>query len=132
MHPGPYSDEHYRMVADAFALDCTIHKNEPFGDLLAGADIVIGPAVSGAMVEVLGAGKPYYPVLLPPHAVNAKYLASHPVFTSIDDLRTALEADEPPVFGALLEDFASVREIPNAAHHTWRVLRDILNEGSRP
>ena len=132
VHPGPYSDEHYRMVADAFALDCAIYKNEPFGDLLAWADIVIGPVVSGAMIEVLGAGKPYYPVLLPPHAVNTKYLARLPVFTSIDELRTALEDDEPPDFGALLEDFASVREIPNAAHRTWKVLRDILDEGSRP
>ena len=129
VHPGPYSKEHYRMVAEAFGLDCAIYRDEPFQDLVAWADIVIGPVVSGAMVEVLGAGKPYYPVLLRPHAVNMRYLKGHPVFSSVEKLGDALLGDEAPDFGDLIDDFAGIGQIPNPARRTWEVLRDELNVG---
>ncbi len=126
VHPGPYSHEHYRMVADAFDLECSIYRDEPFGELLSWADLVIGPVVSGAMIEVLGAGKPYYPVLLAPHGVNEKYLEGHPVFTDVAELRHTLKAEAIPDFSILLADFAAVDEFSDPARRTWQVLRDTV------
>lgn len=125
VHPGPYSREHYQRVANAFGLRCAIYKDEPFRDQLAWANIVIGPVVSGAMTETLGAGKPYYPVLLPPHAVNERYLEGLPVFRSAAALGEALGAGKLPDFARLLADFAALDEFADPARRTWQVLRDI-------
>lgn len=128
VHPGAYSMTYYQMVADAYGLDVSIYKNEPFQDLVNWADIVIGPVVSGAMLEVLGTGKPYYPVLLVPGSVNMDYLKGHPVFLDVAELRGALERTEPPNFAGLLDEFASLGQIPNPAQRTWEVLRSKLIE----
>lgn len=129
VHPGAYSKEHYRMVAEAFGLDCAIYKDESFQDLVVWADIVIGPVVSGAMVEVLGTGKPYYPILLRPHAVNTRYLKGHPVFSSVEELGDALLGDEAPDFGKLIDDLAGIGHFPNPARRAWEVLSDELSVG---
>lgn len=125
VHPGPYSRGHYRRVAEAFALPCAIYKDEPFRDQVAWADVVIGPVVSGAVSETLGAGKPYYPMLIAPHAVNERYLAGLPVFTSVAQLERALTAGTPPDFAPLLAALAALNDIPDPARRTWRALSAI-------
>jgi hypothetical protein len=80
------------------------------------------------MLEVLGAGKPYFPVLLAPNAVNSNYVEGHPVARSVEDLRDALQQRDFPDFSGLLDDFAGIGEIPNPARTVWKVLGDKLRE----
>ena len=75
------------------------------------------------MLEVMAAGKPHYPVLLPPHSVNTKYLDGSPVYTDLNSLRQALAAGEVPDQRKLLNDFNSFDEIPDPAARVWQVLR---------
>jgi len=122
-HPGLSKTRYYRRIAEFFDVECEMFAEGLFADFVAGADFVIGPAVSGAMLEVISAGKPYYPVLLPPHSINVKYLEGSPVYTDLDALGQALAAGEVPDQRKLLNDFNSFDEIPDPAARVWQVLR---------
>ena len=108
VHQGPYSADYYRAVADRFGLNVEIYKEEPFQELLQWADAVIGPVASGAMLEVLGAGVPYYPVLLQPTAIDAAHFEDHPIFASVDELETALENWDQQQFDSINESFSDL------------------------
>ena len=122
-HPGLPKFRYYKRIADFFDMECEMFAEGPFKDFVAWADFAIGPATSGAMLEVMVAGKPYYPILLPPHSVNTKYLDGSPVYTNLNSLRLALEAGEVPDQRKLLNDFNSFDEIPDPAARVWQVLR---------
>jgi len=130
VHPGPYSVRYYDDVARHFDLDVRVVGDAPFKDLVAWADIVIGPVVSGAMLEVLGAGKPYYPMLIAPHSVDERYLAGLPVFHSVEELKAVLTQENAPHFSSLQNDFSSTTDIPNPAKHTWSVLSELIGPSS--
>jgi len=128
IHPGPYSRPYYEAVANHFGLELDIRKDEAFKDSLAWADIVIGPAVSGAMLEVLGTGKPYYPVVLRPSAVNRDYLADCPIYEDIDGLFAAIQSNEAPDWDKLLENHAALGQFSNPATRTWDAMAEVLAE----
>ncbi len=123
LHPGSPKSRYYTQIAKFFDVECEISAVGPFKHFVAWADFVIGPATSGAMLEVMAAGKPYYPVLLPPHSINVKYLEGSPVYTDLDALGRALAAGEVPDQRKLLNDFNSFDEIPDPAARVWQVLR---------
>ncbi len=122
LHPGSKKTRYYRAIAEYFDLDCRIFDQGPFKDFVAWADLIVGPPFTGAMFEVLGAGKPYYPVLLPPHSVNPDYLAGGTVYSDLETLRQDLERGVVPDQSRLLDDFASLEEFPDPAARIWEVL----------
>ncbi len=122
-HPGLSKTRYYRRIAKFFDVECEMFTEGPFEGFVAWADFVIGPAASGAMLEVIAARKPYYPVLLPPHTINVQYLEGSPIYTGMGSLRQALEAVEDPDQQNLLNDFNSFDEIPDPVARVWQVLR---------
>ncbi|NQU61769.1 MAG: hypothetical protein HQ512_11615 [Rhodospirillales bacterium] len=125
LHPGNPKKLYYQTIAELFGLSCSVHEGGGFKDYVAWADAVIGPVTSGAMLEVMATGKPYYPVLLSPHSNNMKYLEGSRVFDDFDMLRHALERKEFPDSRKILNDFASYEEIPDPVKRTWEVLAGI-------
>ena len=123
LHPGAPKGRYYERIAERFGLECQIFETGSFEDFVAWSDIVVGPVVSGAMLEVMAAGRPYYPVLLSPHAVNTSYLGSCTVYGDFKALRQALESGQPPECGACLNDFTSIDEFSDPAARTWQALR---------
>ena len=131
-HPGLSKTPYYTRIAEFFDVECEMFAEGLFADFVAGADFVIGPAVSGAMLEVISAGKPYYPVLLPPHSINVKYLEGSPVYTDLNALGRALAAGDVPDQRKLLNDFNSFDKIPDPAARVWQVLRGEAASAPRP
>jgi hypothetical protein len=132
LHPGGARAPYYGQVATHAALDCEIRQDGGFAGLIDEADAIIGPAHSGAMIEVLSRGRPYYPMLLPPHSVRTPYLRSGNVFDGVAGLEAALCAETPPDQQALMEDMAATSEIPSPARAIWAALAEMSHntEGS--
>ena len=130
LHPGHTKIGYYRDVAAFFGIDCEISYEGPFKDVLADAEFAIGPVTTGAMLEVLGTGKPYYPVLLKPHSLNTEYLRGSLVYGSIGALRDALASGAKLEQRDMLNDFTSHDEIPDPATHMWQALRDGISKAA--
>jgi hypothetical protein len=121
-HPGAPKTEYYHRVIDYFGLDCTVHAEGAFVDHAEWADIVIGPPYTGAMLEAISLGRPYYIFCTPPNSVNMTYVQGCRVFETVEALRVALENGEPPGSGELLEYFTSAAEIAEPAEMAWAAL----------
>ena len=124
LHPGPgrWRVDYYEELVRYFSLDCPVLKHESFPSCLAWADIVIGPLPTGAMMETLAAGKPYYAFLIPPHTLDSYYYGDYPVLASADELGAALKNFPWPTAEKVLEGLYAVREIPDSATRFWEVL----------
>lgn len=134
LHPGPgrWKKGYFQRIADYFGLDCAILKAEPFHECLAWADVVIGPALSGAMFETLAAGKPYHAFLLAPHSMDTAYFERFPLITGLDQLEASLARNSDTEGRVLLDNLYSIDEIPNPSERLWEVLRrDVACERER-
>lgn len=125
LHPGPgrLRPAYFESIADFFGLGCPILKREPFGECVAWADIVIGPASTGAMFETLAAGKPYYAMLMPPHSMDPSYFGDYPIYASVAELADALGRPIPAAAGRkLLDALYSLDEYPSGSRRFWEVM----------
>jgi hypothetical protein len=127
LHPGIPVMAQYQEIARYFSLHCDIFQDGEFKDFVAWADFVIGPVHSGAMLEVLASGKPYYPILLPHSTLNRKYVAAGQTFPDMESLRQALAAGKTPDHDAYLQNYTSLEDIPDPAARTWEVVKEKLN-----
>ncbi len=125
LHPGVSREAYHKKIAALMDLDCEIIQAGPFVELIDWADVVIGPVISGAMIEVLARGKPYLPVLLGPHAANLEYLTNGTIFTDVGSLADTLETHDFPSQDGLLEDYSSLGEIPDPARAMWSEIKAI-------
>ena len=123
LHPGSPRLRYYRKVAEYFDVECELHDSGLFREFVAWADFVVGTVVSGSMLEVAAAGKPYYPVLLPPNSVNMQYLETCRVFTDFESLGEAVRTGNAPDLRDYLEFYASVDQIADPAQRVWQALR---------
>lgn len=89
---------------------------------MAWADLVIGPADSGSLVETLAAGKPYYALVPPPNSIDPAVMGPVPLYADAAALRAALMAGEVPDRDAILAHMCDFDRIPNASEAVWRVL----------
>ena len=129
LHPGLWRTDYYQRIAELFSLDVSIRQSEPFQELVDWADVVIGPAASGAMLETLASGKPYYAMLLPPHSLDTSYAKSVDFISSVDELRAALTAGRPIRTNEILDDYCSSSDIPSASRRLWQVFGDDAERG---
>ena len=134
LHMGHWRAEYFERIAHAFGLDCTVHMNEPFQQFVDWADFAIGPVHSGAMLEVLAARKDYYAVLLEPTSLDPSYLDSVMLHRSVAALRETIRNRVPTRREAILNDFCSLRDIPDPVGRFWEAMESatVVPEGIPP
>jgi hypothetical protein len=124
LHPGIWSVSYHEEIARRFGLRCEILKSEPLEPLIDWCDFAVGPVTTGAMHEFLAAGKPYYGMLLPPHAIDLEYFRNVRVLASVAELEDALLRRQSIDAEVLLEDFCACSQIPAPPRAVWRVLEE--------
>ena len=114
LHPGVWKESYYERIKDQYSLSCEIRKDGPFEKHVQWADIVIGPAHSGAYLEVLAANKPYYPVIMLPqskmvHDKHTKFYEDLGLL--VNDIKGSVVHDQ----NEALEDLTSLSQFPSPA-----------------
>lgn len=122
IHVGPQNRDYYIDVLRAFGLDEPVFKDGAFVDHLQWADFVVGPVNSGAFVETLAAGKPYFPICPYPSQIDPALLPDIRLVRSGDDLLERLRHEDVPGRDAVLEDLCSFISIPDASRRFWAIL----------
>ena len=126
LHPGPSKVDYYEKIAELFDIDCEIVIDGPFMDHVNWADSVTGPVHSGAMLEVMRAGKSYLPALYGPNAINKDYLDATILIENDGALEKAILGGEKPAVRTTLERFASARRpFPDPAKAAWAAFERI-------
>ena len=114
LHPGLFKTSYYEMIKKRFNLQCEVCQSGSFVEHLAWADEVIGPASSGARLEALAAGKPYYAIQLKPHShLISTYVKS--CFESIPELLKAFDDSYTRNHPEITEDLIGLSQFPNPA-----------------
>lgn len=124
VHVGHPVEKYFRDVAEYFDLDCEIYQTGGLADHIEWADMVIGPIDSGAFVETVSAGVPYYPMRLYPSSLKEKYFGPVEPFESVPQLLEAVRRQNYPEPEAFLEYFCSSDSISNASARVWEVLEE--------
>ena len=130
LHPGAENRHFYEHLVDRFGLPATVHDDGNFLDHLAWADVVVGPATTGAFVETLAAGKPYYVFRSSFSAVPESYLRAAVVVTSATELNSVLASGTEPDIDAILQDFCATDTVANASERMWQILEDSVVQGN--
>jgi len=133
LHPGPgrWKKEYFQAIADLFNLECEILKTEPYGACVDWADIIVGPAQTGAFFETLAAGKPYYAYILKPNSYDVSCYKDYPVSASISDVvqsvsNREMETDDAPDGANILDQLYSMSEFPSGSERLWQVIGDSM------
>lgn len=126
LHPGQNKPSYYKQIAEFYGLKCEVYLKGKFLDFVEWADFVIGPVHSGAMLETMAVGRPYFPVLLHPHVLGPDLENDYTVYSDVDSLRQALEKGTTPDNTRLFEDFTSLGSIPDPAGRVLDALADIV------
>lgn len=122
LHNGPQNPDYYREVLRQAGLQADIVKGGPLQPHLAWADVAIGPSNSGAMVEALAAGLPYYAVVPIPSLIDVALLPTTIIVQSTADLAARLQRRDGPDIATALDDLCDFAAIPNASRQVWRAL----------
>lgn len=122
VHSGHPVEAYYRDVADYFTLNCEIYQAGGLAKHIDWADIVVGPIDSGAFVETMATGTPYYPMWMRPSSLRKKYFGPVIPFETVPELIDAVRQKNYPEPREFLEYFCSADSIPNASTRVWEVL----------
>jgi hypothetical protein len=122
VHVGHPVKNYFEMIARYFDLDCEISQSRILAHHIDWADFVIGPIDSGAFVETMAKGTPYYPMRLFPSSLKKKYFGNVVPSESVPELLTAIQQRNFPDLKQTLEYFCSASSIPNASKQVWEVL----------
>jgi hypothetical protein len=134
LHPGPgrWKKDYFETIAAMFGIDCKIMKTEPFSECVSWADIIVGPAQTGAFFETLAAGKPYYAYILEPNSYDVSCYEGYPIYASVEDVvagvvNAELDAAGDEIGENLLDRLYSTREYPSGSRRLWHVLANDIN-----
>lgn len=122
LHPGVPKYGYYREITDHFGLTCEVNDNGPFDEQIEWADFVIGPVISGAMLEVIASGKRYYPVLMQPSAVDKSHLDGLECYFSSKEVTDAIVNGSSRKAAEILEAFTSASTHPHPAASIWQAI----------
>ena len=122
VHVGPQNRNYYADVLRHFDLDVPVIKDNALPEHLHWADFVVGPVNSGAFVETLAVGKPYFPILPSPSRIDPALLGGILLVKSAEELVGLLDRGNIPARDVVLEDLCSFVSIPNASRQFWRAL----------
>jgi len=114
LHPGLYGRNYYERITDQYSLDCEIRDDGSFDKHVDWADIVIGPVLSGAYLEVLVTKKPYYPVAMLPQSkmVHAKHTK---FYENLDLLANDIQNSVMHNTDKALNELTSINQFPRPA-----------------
>ncbi|KIL97796.1 hypothetical protein CCC_00857 [Paramagnetospirillum magnetotacticum MS-1] len=119
LHPG-YSPNYYHRLNAEFGLGLEIVEAGLVPDHLSWADLVIGPVDSGALVETLAFGRPYFALAPRPHSLVMDCIGPLCVYSDAEALGADLAAGRAPDREAILDHFCG-GGWPGAASETfWR------------
>ncbi|OAN49283.1 hypothetical protein A6A04_03975 [Paramagnetospirillum marisnigri] len=119
VHPG-HGSQAFRALAQTFGLDLDVVENGVVPDHLDWADLVIGPADSGALVETLAAGRPYYPLVPLPNSIALELLGPLRVYHSAEELAAALKAGMVPDCDAVTDYMCDTGDGRSASERFWQ------------
>ncbi|MEK9647209.1 MAG: hypothetical protein VW547_16865, partial [Alphaproteobacteria bacterium] len=122
LHSGPQNLDYYRDVAVYSGVACEVIKGGDLVPHLDWADIVVGPVNSGAFVETMAAGVPYYAYRPWPSLISRALLDTMGLLDAPEDLARALGAGREPDRRAILDRVCSFGEIENAAARVWETI----------
>jgi len=86
------------------------------------SDFVVGPVNSGAFVEALALGRPYYPMRCSPTLLDDKLLGPVRCYADGESLLDALRRGEAPddrTAGEYMASLDSIRDAGQAVLNTW-------------
>ena len=121
LHPVIWKKSYYEKIKISYGLNCEIRDDGPFEKHLEWADIVIGPAQSGAFLEALASKKYYYPVVLSPHSKMVE-MKKTKVYKSIDELEFDLVNKKQLNQDDVFEEISNFQ----SSHNPSQVILDIL------
>ena len=121
-HPGRVDASYYKAALTEAGWDCPIESRGGLKPHLAWADFVVGPPNSGAWVETLDAGLPYYPLRAEPSLIEPDFCGGARLYSSaaqiVEDLRQGTGANS----GGLLDSLCSTDTIPDSASRFWAIM----------
>lgn len=126
LHPGADNKTYFEDMLDYFGLACTVLGNVPLEDQVEWADVVVGPVNSGAFVETLAMGKPYFAVRPEPSSIDEGMIEGIEVISSAQELERLLKGGHLPDGESALDILCGIREHPNPSQRFWRVLEESI------
>lgn len=118
LHPG-YATDYYRQIDREFDLGLEIVEHGRVPDHLTWADLVVGPVESGAFIETLAMGRPYFPLIPTPNCIDYSVLGPVPVYPDAEALGVALRNQDLPDRQAILDHFCGGGAVGMASTRFW-------------
>lgn len=123
LHPGMGDERKFiEQVLAHFGLNVSLFADGPLAPHIKWADGVAGPINSGATIETLAAGRPYYAFRVWPSSVDIDHLVDVPVMSCAADLARALDSGFVPDQEAMLEALCAARSVDDPIARTWDIL----------
>jgi hypothetical protein len=122
VHPGHQNVRYYSDALKLRSLECDIIIDGPLLPHLDWADIVVGPVNSGAMVETLALGRPYYPMRNVPSSLDPYFFCGVPVYESTHGLKAAIAEGKQIDAETALEVFAGYDGKRDPADAIWNAI----------
>jgi len=124
LHPGRPNTEYYRAVLAHFSLAASVHKEGSLMEHLDWADFVVGPINSGAFIDAVAVGKPYYPVRPRPSSIRSDLCGPILLHENVAALRAAIRKGEDAGFQGALAYFCDQSPGRPAAPRVWTALSE--------
>lgn len=122
LHPSMWRQEYYEEIARRFDLKVEIKKHGRFEDYVRQADVVVGPMVSGAMLEVLASGTPMVAYFLKPSTLDSSYFDGLGVQSDISRLGEVVTKNEFLDPAVVLDLYCDSKCGKNPAERFWQAL----------
>lgn len=118
-HPGRVNAAYYREALHEAGIDCPVSSEGGLESHFEWAEAVIGPPNSGAWVETLAMGIPYYPLLAHPSLIDPALCGSARLYSSGAEIAAEIAAGQTPDIERTLQALCSRTDIPDAAARFW-------------
>jgi hypothetical protein len=125
LHPGRPNAAYFTRIIESEDIGASVVKDGTLASHLEWASLVVGPVNSGAMVETLAAGRPYYAVLPQPSSIDPALCGPLPLYTTPQQLAQDIKSGVVPDAQAVLDFFCDISNGP-ASPRVW----DALNQAA--
>ncbi|MBF0353785.1 MAG: hypothetical protein HQL43_00920 [Alphaproteobacteria bacterium] len=122
LHVGLPNLAYYKRVLETAGIDVAVTNQGGLLEHLDWADFVVGPVNSGAMLETMATGKPYYPFLPEPSLIAPELIDGVSIFKAPGELVAWLREGRVPDAKAALEFYASSTSLPDTGRAFWKAM----------
>lgn len=124
LHPGPPNLAYYRDLLACFGPRVEVVKDNALAEHLKWADFVIGPITSGAFLEALASGLPYYAFQPEITLIDERMVEGTGVLQSAEQLIDKLQNHNSLGSVDVLENFSSYDSIPDSSAAFWQAMTE--------